>query len=59
MRISKSSFFFRGVEKQDFEGLLWGPIYPELLFKLRDWAYGPITQSEDDSVSKDYQIRKR
>ena len=22
------------------------------------WAYGPITQSEDESVSEDYQIRK-
>ena len=36
-----------------------GQLTPKLLFRLRGWAYGPITQSEDDSVSKDYQIRKR
>ena len=22
------------------------------------WAYGPITQSEDESISEDYQIRR-
>ena len=40
-------------------GYWGGQLTPELLFKLRGWAYGLITQSEDDSVSKDYQIRKR
>ena len=40
-------------------GYCGGQLTPELLFGLRGWAYGPIIQSEDDSVSKDYQIRKR
>ena len=49
MGISKSSFFFRGVERQDFEGLLWGPIDLELLFRLRGlgpWPNNPVQGRE-------------
>ena len=42
IRISKSSFFFRGVEKQDFEGLLWGPIDPRVTIQVE--GAGPMAQ---------------
>ena len=44
-RISKSPFSSQGVEKQDFEGLLWGPVASKVLFRLNGlglWPNNPI-----------------
>ena len=44
-RISKSSFPLEEVKKQDFKGLLWGPVVYEVLLKLYGqglWPNGPI-----------------
>ena len=39
----KIILFSRGVKKQDFEGLLWGPIDPIGTIRVgKGWAYGPI-----------------
>ena len=39
-RISKSPFFFQGVKKQDFEGLLWGSIDPRVTIQVE--GAGPM-----------------
>ena len=41
-RISKSSFSSQGVEKQDFDGLLWGPVVFRVLFGLNGLGLWPI-----------------
>ena len=51
----KIILFFRGVKKQDFEELLWGPITQEVLLKAV--LTGPIALSEDVDPSEEAQIR--
>ena len=51
----KIILFFRGVKKEDFEGLLWGPVTQEVLLKAV--LTGPITLSEDVGPSEEAQMR--
>ena len=51
----KIIIFFQGVKKQDFEGLLWGPITQEVL--LKEVLTGPMALSEDVGPSEEAQIR--
>ena len=51
----KIILFFRGVKKEDFEGLLWGPVTQEVLLKAV--LTGPMALSEDIGPSEKAQIR--
>ena len=51
----KIIIFFRGVKKQDFKGLLWGPVYQEVLLKMV--LTGPMALSENIGPSEEAQIR--
>ena len=50
----KIILFFRGVKKQDFERLLWGPVNQEVLLKAV--LTGPMALSEDIRPSEEAQI---
>ena len=51
----KIILFFRGVKKQDFKGLLWGPVTQEILLKVV--LTGPMVLSEDVGPSEEAQVR--
>ena len=51
----KIILFFRGVKKQDFEGLLWGPVNQEVLLKVV--LTGPKALYKDVRPSEEAQIR--
>ena len=49
----KILIFSWGVKKQDFEGLLWGPIDPIGIIRVeKDWAYGPISSPRIRAYSR-------
>ena len=51
----KIILFFRGVKKEDFEGLLWGPVTQEVLLKAI--LTGPMALSENVRPFVEAQIR--